>query len=114
MNRERYLRQIDRVIQQGPYKAQWESIASCPLPPWYREKRLGIFLHWGPFSVPAYHDWYARNMYIQSNVIFSTSQGLPHRGIPQGFPAPAEITSRPSTMPLVYFGKKCCPGAYNP
>lgn len=50
MNRERYLRQIDRVIQQGPYKAQWESIASCPLPPWYREKRLGIFLHWGPFS----------------------------------------------------------------
>ncbi len=23
----------DRVIQQGPYKAQWESIASCPLPP---------------------------------------------------------------------------------
>ena len=33
MNRERYLRQIDRVIQQGPYKAQWESIASCPLPP---------------------------------------------------------------------------------
>ena len=67
MNRERYLRQIDRVIQQGPYKAQWESIASCPLPPWYREKRLGIFLHWGPFSVPAYHDWYARNMYIQGS-----------------------------------------------
>lgn len=67
MNRERYLRQIDRVIQQGPYKAQWESIVSCPLPPWYREKRLGIFLHWGPFSVPAYHDWYARNMYIQGS-----------------------------------------------
>lgn len=67
MNRERYLHQIDQAIEQGPYQAQWESIAACPLPSWYQEKRLGIFLHWGPFSVPAYHDWYARNMYIQGS-----------------------------------------------
>lgn len=67
MNGQSYLEQIDRVISQGKYKADWASLASHPLPEWYRQKRLGIFLHWGPFSVPAYHDWYARNMYIKGS-----------------------------------------------
>ena len=65
MNRELYLAQIDRVNREGRYHADWQSIATHPTPDWYREKRLGIFLHWGPFSVPAYHDWYARQMYNQ-------------------------------------------------
>ncbi len=67
MDRQVYLSQIDRVIANGPYKADWASLAERPVPAWYREKRLGIFLHWGPFSVPAYHDWYARNMYIKDS-----------------------------------------------
>ena len=73
MNRERYLHQIDQAIEQGPYQAQWESIAACPLPSWYQEKRLGIFLHWGPFSVPAYHDWYARNIIWDTTAIIGNT-----------------------------------------
>lgn len=65
MDRAWYLTQIDRVISEGKYKPNWASLAEHPIPEWYRQKRLGIFLHWGPFSIPAYHDWYARNMYIQ-------------------------------------------------
>ncbi len=67
MDRKRYLKQIEQVIRDGKYHADWESLAEHPIPAWYRELRLGIFLHWGPFSVPAYHDWYARNMYIQDS-----------------------------------------------
>ncbi|MBE5813757.1 MAG: alpha-L-fucosidase [Clostridiales bacterium] len=65
MDRAWYLAQIERVICEGKYKPNWASLAEHPIPEWYRQKRLGIFLHWGPFSIPAYHDWYARNMYIQ-------------------------------------------------
>ena len=67
MDRQWVLKQIDRVIEEGKYKADWASLASHPIPEWYQQKRLGIFLHWGPFSVPAYHDWYARNMYIKGS-----------------------------------------------
>ena len=65
MDKKAYLAEIDRVVAQGPWHDDWESLASHPVPDWYPRTRLGIFLHWGPFSVPAYHDWYARNMYMQ-------------------------------------------------
>ena len=55
MNRERYLQEIDAVNAAGKYHPTWESLSTHPVPDWYREKRLGIFLHWGVFSVPAYH-----------------------------------------------------------
>lgn len=66
-HRQWALEQIERVIEEGTYKADWTSLAAHPVPDWYQQKRLGIFLHWGPFSVPAYHDWYARNMYIKGS-----------------------------------------------
>lgn len=65
MDRQAYLEQIDRVNREGKYHPDWDSLATHPIPDWYAGKRLGIFLHWGIFSVPAYHDWYARNMYMQ-------------------------------------------------
>ncbi|XP_050413537.2 alpha-L-fucosidase [Patella vulgata] len=36
------------------YEANWPSIDSRPLPAWYDEAKLGIFIHWGVFSVPSY------------------------------------------------------------
>lgn len=35
------------------YTANWTSIDSRPLPAWYDESKVGIFIHWGVFSVPA-------------------------------------------------------------
>ena len=67
MDKKAYLEQIDKVNREGRYKPDWDSLATHPVPAWYGEKRLGIFLHWGPFSVPAYHDWYARNMYMKGS-----------------------------------------------
>ncbi|XP_029506547.1 tissue alpha-L-fucosidase-like isoform X1 [Oncorhynchus nerka] len=36
------------------YTANWTSIDSRPLPVWYDESKIGIFVHWGVFSVPGY------------------------------------------------------------
>ena len=43
----------------GEYEANWKSIDSRPLPSWYDEAKLGIFIHWGVFSVPSYSsEWF--------------------------------------------------------
>ena len=83
MDRQLYLAQIDRVNREGKYHPDWDSLAKHPVPAWYREKRLGIFLHWGVFSVPAYHDWYARNMYIKDSEEYKWH--LEHYGDPKDF-----------------------------
>ncbi|MBV8464074.1 MAG: alpha-L-fucosidase, partial [Acidimicrobiales bacterium] len=29
------------------YEATWESVSTHPLPGWYEDAKLGVFLHWG-------------------------------------------------------------------
>ena len=36
------------------YEPTWASIDSRPLPPWYDAAKVGIFLHWGVYSVPSF------------------------------------------------------------
>ena len=63
-----YLETIDRVIEQGPFKDNWESLCAFEVPKWYRNAKFGIFIHWGVYSVPAYDsEWYSRNMYVQGS-----------------------------------------------
>ncbi|XP_046363518.2 alpha-L-fucosidase-like isoform X2 [Haliotis rufescens] len=45
----------------GRYDPTWASLDTRPLPVWYDEAKLGIFIHWGVFSVPSYNNewfWY--------------------------------------------------------
>jgi alpha-L-fucosidase len=47
---------------ESQYQPTWDSIDSRPLPAWYDEAKIGIFLHWGVFSVPSFISewfWYA-------------------------------------------------------
>jgi alpha-L-fucosidase len=37
-----------------PYEATWESVRTHPVPSWYDDAKLGVFLHWGLYSVPAW------------------------------------------------------------
>ena len=34
------------------YTPDWDSINSRPLPEWYDEAKIGIFMHFGVYSVP--------------------------------------------------------------
>ena len=68
INKQDYLRQIDEVIEKGPYKDNWDSLAAHQTPAWFKEAKFGIFIHWGVYSVPAFgNEWYSRNMYIQGS-----------------------------------------------
>lgn len=64
MTPEKYLREINEVIAAGKYKDNWQSLSGHKTPDWYHQGKLGIFIHWGIYSVPAFgNEWYSRNMY---------------------------------------------------
>lgn len=43
----------------GQYDPNWESIDSRPLPQWFDDGKVGIFIHWGLYSVPSYiNEWF--------------------------------------------------------
>lgn len=70
-DKEGWLRKIDEVIERGPYKADWNSLAAYRVPEWFRDAKFGIFIHWGVYSVPAFgSEWYSRNMYRQGTKEF--------------------------------------------
>jgi len=54
------------------YTSDWNSLDSRPLPSWYDEAKIGIFIHWGVFSVPSYgSEWFWQNWqgYFNPNYI---------------------------------------------
>ncbi|MFY0625821.1 MAG: alpha-L-fucosidase [Reichenbachiella sp.] len=52
---------------QVKYEENWESLKKYNTPQWFQDAKLGIFIHWGPYSVPAYgSEWYPRLMYQDS------------------------------------------------
>ena len=48
----------------------WDDLEARPAPEWFRDAKLGIFVHWGVYSVPAYSDteqyaeWYLRGLQL--------------------------------------------------
>lgn len=62
------LARIEQTIARGPFQDSWESLSGYAVPAWYRQAKLGIFIHWGVYSVPAFgNEWYSRNMYVQGS-----------------------------------------------
>ncbi|KAJ6219112.1 hypothetical protein RDWZM_004924 [Blomia tropicalis] len=54
------------------YEPNWKSIDSRPLPQWYDKAKVGIFLHWGVFSVPSFGSewfWYDWQGYHRPNFV---------------------------------------------
>lgn len=69
---QRYLEKIEAVIESGRYKNNWDSLSGREMPQWMYKGKLGIFIHWGVYSVPAFgNEWYSRNMYIQDTPEFT-------------------------------------------
>ncbi|XP_018333024.1 plasma alpha-L-fucosidase-like isoform X2 [Agrilus planipennis] len=47
------------LVKSFKYKSTWESLDKRPLPSWYDEAKIGIFIHWGVFSVPSFgSEWF--------------------------------------------------------
>ncbi|QGY47809.1 hypothetical protein GM418_30385 [Maribellus comscasis] len=51
---------------QQPVQKQYEptvsSLDSHPVPEWFNDAKFGIFIHWGVYAVPAFHEWYVEYM----------------------------------------------------
>ena len=53
------------------YEPIWESLRAYSVPEWFRDAKLGIFIHWGVYAVPAFgNEWYPRNMYRKDSPAF--------------------------------------------
>lgn len=52
----------DKTADRRRYEPTWDSLDSRPLPKWYDEAKVGIFLHWGVYSVPTFGtEWFWTN-----------------------------------------------------
>ncbi len=59
------------------YQPTWESLKTHVIPSWYSNAKLGIFIHWGAYSVPAFappvgelgtipdEEWFVANPYAE-------------------------------------------------
>lgn len=59
------------------FRPTWESIRTHEIPEWYHDCKLGIFIHWGLYSVPAFatptaelgkinnEEWFTNNPYAE-------------------------------------------------
>ena len=63
------------------YKPEWKSLQNNEAPEWYEDAKLGFWVHWGVYSVPAFKgnhaaEWYGRWMYSQKDQSSRNNQGL--------------------------------------
>jgi alpha-L-fucosidase len=71
------LREVDRQDNDGPYRADWETLRKFEMPQWYKDAKFGIFIHWGVLAVSgAVNEWYPRNMYQESDPAFQEHRKL--------------------------------------
>jgi alpha-L-fucosidase len=50
---------ITAVVAGAQYLPTWDSLDKRPLPDWYDNGKIGIFIHWGVFSVPSFKsEWF--------------------------------------------------------
>jgi hypothetical protein len=60
------------ICTKEEYTPDWTSLDTRPLPAWYDESKVGIFIHWGVFSVPSYgSEWYVLFCIISVNCLIS-------------------------------------------
>lgn len=47
------------MTNEGRYAPTWASLDTHPVPAWYNDAKIGIFIHWGVFSVPSFgSEWF--------------------------------------------------------
>jgi alpha-L-fucosidase len=47
------------------FDATIESLQNYQCPEWFRDAKLGIYMHWGAYSVAEMGEWYARKLYLE-------------------------------------------------
>ena len=63
------------------FQPNWESLKeNYKTPEWFNQAKFGIFIHWGLYAIPAYHnEWYSRHMYGQFAEYHTQKYGAPDK-----------------------------------
>lgn len=64
---------IGSVLSAQQYEANWESLDKRPVADWFEDAKFGIFIHWGPYSVPS---WSPKGTYEEWYLEWFTSQSI--------------------------------------
>lgn len=67
---EKQLAEIDEFNADGEWNTTWDSLTKHRIPEWFEDSKLGIYAHWGVYSVPAFaNEWYPRRMYLPKGIV---------------------------------------------
>jgi len=70
--RNTLLKEADRQANDGPFRADFDSLRKYQQPQWYKDAKFGIFIHWGVYSVPGFgSEWYPRMMYQEKDAVYA-------------------------------------------
>ena len=73
------MQKIDVPIADGPCEPNWKSLGDhFKQPKWWREAKIGMWLHWGPQSVGEDGDWYAKWIYMPKHAWGGYTRVYPH------------------------------------
>ena len=62
------LKQVESVDQQGPFRADWESLQKYEVPEWYKDAKFGIFIHWGALFSPCFRQRMVSAKYVRAGI----------------------------------------------
>ncbi|WP_319268508.1 alpha-L-fucosidase [uncultured Draconibacterium sp.] len=75
------------ISAQNKYSPNAESLVNYAVPEWYQDAKLGYWVHWGLYSIPAYAgdhaaEWYGRWMYaVDDGSGNESGEGFEKRGL---------------------------------
>jgi alpha-L-fucosidase len=73
------MEKIPVEVADGPFEPTWESLGDkFKTPGWFREAKIGIWLHWGPQSIGEDGDWYAKWIYMPQSAWGEYTRVYPH------------------------------------
>jgi alpha-L-fucosidase len=75
------------ILAAAPANAQrispdWNAVDARPTPEWWSDAKFGIFIHWGPYSVPAfavkgeYAEWYWERLRARGDATSARDQAI--------------------------------------
>ncbi|MCS6953871.1 MAG: alpha-L-fucosidase [Bryobacterales bacterium] len=85
------------------YQPTTESLRRHKAPAWFEDAKFGIFIHWGPYAVAGFHEWYVDYMSPRANYGFLL--GGPPYTAEQGL-LPDELFARTTIADAVEYHRK--------
>src|SRR5258707_6212847 len=69
--RSKILNEVHRLANDGPYRADWQSLQKYEVPDLYKDAKIGMFIHCGVYSMAALRsELYPRNNHLPGSYVY--------------------------------------------